>query len=506
MVYGTPEGGRTALPDALPEQLAPPVPADGVTLTLYDQGPSLVRERRTLPLKPGLNDVEFSDIAVKIDPTSVSFVSLTDPRDTLLAEHHFRHDANGREALLARALHQVIEITLDDGTRFKGELCSERDPHNPPNRPPFAPAAPDDLILRLVDGQTATIRQMRIRDIRFPESTPRLYTRPTLRCLIDSARDGLQQLELAYQTQGLTWAAHYNVQLAATGRQFDLNGWATLSNNSGTTFRDAQISVVQITERRSPTPPSDDPFAANTFRRSPSRFGDLPRETRFEQAEARDLPRIQHYPLRRPVSLTNGETRQVELLTARAVPAYTYFVYDASPLFENYPPYPLKKQNEGQSSVSEVLGMLEFNVNALGADLPGGLPAGTVRVYQETSSGGALLLASESRLEALPEGEKVRLSLGRASELSGKRTLKEFRPSSRMLLEETYEIRLRSRRADRGVRVHVLERLFRWSDWEILSASHEYTQVDHAAIEFKVDVPARGETVISYIVRYIWPS
>jgi hypothetical protein len=131
------------------------------------------------------------------------------------------------------------------------------------------------------------------------------------------------------------------------------------------------------------------------------------------------------------------------------------------------------------------------------------LPAGMIRVYQEA---GALLMTAENRIDHTPESEKLRLSLGRAMELSGKRTQKEFRPLSRVLCEETYEIRLRNRRSERGVRVHVPERLFRWNDWEILSASHEYTQMDATSIEFKVEVPSLGETVIHYIVRYIWPG
>ena len=73
--------------------------------------------------------------------------------------------------------------------------------------------------------------------------------------------------------------------------------------------------------------------------------------------------------------------------TARAVPAQNYFIYDASMRFDSYPQAPLKKQNDGQSHAVELQSVLEFNVNALGSDLP----AGMMRVYQDS---GALLMTA----------------------------------------------------------------------------------------------------------------
>jgi len=51
----------------------------------------------------------------------------------------------------------------------------------------------------------------------------------------------------------------------------------------------------------------------------------------------------------------------------------------------------------------------------------------------------------------------------------------------------------------------VPEHLFRWSNWEILNSSMDYKQLDSNTIEFRANVPADGETVIKYTVRYTWP-
>ena len=73
------------------------------------------------------------------------------------------------------------------------------------------------------------------------------------------------------------------------------------------------------------------------------------------------------------------------------------------------------------------------------------------------------------------------------------------------MLEETYEIRLRNRKDSGSVEIRVPEHLFRWSNWEIVDASHPYTQLNSSTIEYRVDVPAGGETVITYTVRYSFP-
>ena len=51
----------------------------------------------------------------------------------------------------------------------------------------------------------------------------------------------------------------------------------------------------------------------------------------------------------------------------------------------------------------------------------------------------------------------------------------------------------------------MVEHLFRWSEWRILRASGDYNKMDSSTIEFRVRIPANGETQVSYTVRYVWP-
>jgi hypothetical protein len=47
--------------------------------------------------------------------------------------------------------------------------------------------------------------------------------------------------------------------------------------------------------------------------------------------------------------------------------------------------------------------------------------------------------------------------------------------------------------------------LFRWSNWQIVASSQDYTKLDSATIEFRAQVAAGAEQVITYTVRYSWP-
>src|SRR5258707_10343763 len=55
-------------------------------------GYALVREQRDFTLKPGRNLLRVSDVPGLIDPTTVPFSSLTDPRGTRVVEQNFGID------------------------------------------------------------------------------------------------------------------------------------------------------------------------------------------------------------------------------------------------------------------------------------------------------------------------------------------------------------------------------------------------------------------------------
>jgi len=81
-------------------------PGTGVELTVYNQDVGLVKDVRTLQLEEGDNVVRFGDVAARIQPTSVHFVSLTDPEGTAVLEQNYEYDLVNSSRLLQRYIDQ----------------------------------------------------------------------------------------------------------------------------------------------------------------------------------------------------------------------------------------------------------------------------------------------------------------------------------------------------------------------------------------------------------------
>ncbi len=223
--------------------------------------------------------------------------------------------------------------------------------------------------------------------------------------------------------------------------------------------------------------------------------------------EERDLFEYKLYEIPRLTHLNNNETKQIEFLVLKSVPVTIYFVcgktnwnvgdsrFGASlnkPYINND-----YKSEELQSSV-----YIEFN--AIETDKTEvDLPAGEIRVYQEDVDGAALLIG-ENKIKHTPKGEKVTVYLGKAFDIVGERTQTHFRLIGETVLQESFEIKLRNRKESETVEVRVPERLFRWSNWEILNANMDYTQKDASTIEFLAIISPNGEVVITYTVQYSW--
>ncbi len=461
------------------EQPADPA-GDGVSLAIYNQGTALVQDRRTFRFEQGITSIDFTDVAASIDPTSVSFSSLTDPLNTTVLEQNYVYDLVGSEALFRRYLDEEIRMTLNDGTEYVGSLLSAR--------------GGSVIIERARDNVVVLIELSDIRDVRFPALPEGLITRPTLRWLVQSATAGDQQVELTYLTGGMNWTADYNLLLNTSNTALDLNGWVTLNNNSGVTYDNAQVKLIAGDVNRLPEPEMlarDQAFAA-----APMTEADTGGATQREFFE------YQLYELNRRVTVGNNETKQVEFVAGSAVPASTFYVYDASLPFYGYGS-PIYDPGYGQTGVTDVQNYVEFTTDeeaGLGADLP----AGRIRVYQQDTDGAALLIG-ENQIDHTPQGEDVEIYLGNAFDLVGDRTQTQFEQLSGNVIEETFEIRLRNRKDDETVEIRVPERLYRWSNWEIINSSDEFEQVNSNTIEFRVDVEPDQERVITYTVRYSFP-
>src|SRR6185503_14764508 len=76
---------------------------------------------------------------------------------------------------------------------------------------------------------------------RVPEN---LRARPTLSVTVQSQAGGRRPVTLTYLTPGLGWSADYVALFDETAGRMDVQGWITLTNNSGTPYVNADTLLV----------------------------------------------------------------------------------------------------------------------------------------------------------------------------------------------------------------------------------------------------------------------
>jgi hypothetical protein len=483
------QAGQTALtvyssaqPGAIPADWYRPLPGQGSPPASQLPGYAVVRVDRDVPLKQGRSLLKFTDVAALIDPTTVTFQSLSDPAGTRVLEQNFQFDLVSTQKLLSRYVDRKVTVESPQGDGIKvldGTLLS----------------AHDGLVIRADDGQVHALRQWS--GMRFGELPGGLITQPTLEWDVSSARGGTQRARVSYQTGGLAWWADYNL-LFTEGRDansgfLEVGAWVSIINQSGATYEDAKLKLVAGEVNRAQ--PAAAPMAKGQMRAVA-----MEADAGFEE---KAFFEYHLYTLGRATTLPNNSTKQIELFdAAKRIPARKQLVYYGAQDF-GWGGSPMIDRDYGPSSNTEVDVWLEFrNEQKAGLGMP--LPAGRIRVSQVDPADGSLEFIGEDTIEHTPRDEDVRVKLGTAFDVVGERRQTDFTVDTRgRLMEEAFEIKVRNHK-DQPVEVTVRENLFRWSSWSVLSSSAAYEKEDARTIEFPVTVPKDGEVVVTYRVRYSW--
>lgn len=446
-------------------------------------GFAVVRETRTLSLAEGRGELRFTDVAALIDPTTVTFESLTDPAGTQVVEQSFQFDLVDSARLLEKYVDREITIEQASGgtvDRATGTLLSTA----------------GGLTLRSPDGKVRIFRDHRSVDL--PSLPGGLITRPTLVWDVQARRGGAHQARVGYQTEGLTWWADYNLEYveAKDGAcRLDVAAWVTLINRSGAGFRDARLKLVagDVQRVRPPLHP-----------RGPTPQAALAAEAKVAGFEQRAFFEYHLYTLGRPTDLPDRATRQIELFApARGVACERRLVYEGSRVPPWTGPEPLLERGYGADANRKVDVLLEFaNRSERGLGAP--LPAGRVRVSQRDPADGSLEFVGEDVIDHTPRDERVRVRLGSAFDVVGERRQVDFTVDTRArTMSETIEVTVRNRK-DRPVEVTVREPMHRWLNWSLVERSHEFARRDARTVDFTARVAAESETTVRYTVRYSW--
>jgi hypothetical protein len=420
-----------------------------LNVTVYNSDLGVIKDVRSMDLKKGISQVKITDVPEKIDPTSVLIKF-----NGSVIEQNYQYDLVSQQKILEKYIDRDITLTSDK-TTIKGKLLSA-----------------DRIVLREDDGSLIMLPKIDDYQITVGALPEGLITKPTLVWTLESETSGKQDVELTYQTSGMSWHAEYVAMLNPNDTKIDLKSWVSVNNVSGATYKDANLKLVAgEVNRVQPQPP---PGYAYDYRKA------MASEGAPQQFEEKPFFEYHIYNLQRPTTIADNETKQISLFDANDIKITKKYLYKSG-----------SYNNRGKVAV-----VVEFE-NKKDNNLGMPMPAGKVRLYK--SDGSTVEFVGEDMIEHTPKDEKVKLRAGDAFDIVIEETEKDYRKIADKVWEQSYDIKIKNHKEE-NITVEV-ERYMGYN-WEILDSSLKYDKKDAQNIIFHVPVNKNDETVLSFKVRY----
>jgi hypothetical protein len=464
--------------------------AGATALTIYNQDFAVARTTVDLNLKSGLNEATTTNVTSQLEPDSVVLRDPTGKIAFKVSEQDYDAAVVNQEWMLRKYEGKTIQFSVDKGEHGEKGIVEGK----------IIRAGQQPLIE--ING----VMQFQLPGLPlFPATTDGLLLQPTLRWQIYSPTATHVAAELAYITHGMGWQATYNVVTPeskdVTGvERGEIMGWVTIQNNSGTEFPQARIKLMAGDVAK---------IRETGMMRGIGAGAGL---TMYEQDAIAAPPEVTQqafddfhlYDLNRTVTLRAGETKQVDFLQASDVTMNRVYEYDGSGLgaIAMYSGYHNVSPNFGNASNAKV-GIHEEIKNSAANHMGMPLPAGRIRMYRR-DAGGQMEFIGEGTIGHTPAESTIKVPIGSAFDVTGERKQTDFHTDNRArTTDESYEITLKNQKST-AVHVLVVEHLNRGQNWQFTVAPGDFSKRDSNTVEIPVDVPAAGQTKVTYSVHYTW--
>ncbi|MEN9856315.1 MAG: hypothetical protein RLZZ157_1441 [Pseudomonadota bacterium] len=428
--------------------VAAPASAQGdVAVTLYN-GVALVQDVRQMSLPRGKSRQEFPDVSAKIRPETVTLSG----QGFGIVEQNFDYDLLSPSALMEKAVGQ--QVTLLRTNTATGAEARER---------ALVLAANGGVVLKIGD-RIEVLRDdgLPVRVI-FDAIPPNLRARPTLSVTLDAKSAGPRPVTLSYLTPGMGWKSDYVALFDEAAGKIDVQGWITLTNNTGTTFTNARAvlvagDVAQVEQM-------------SYLRGGGGRYNPpLGNQAGTEDRGGEALGDLRAYPIAGRTTIANAQAKQVSFLNAAGVPARKGYEYSNRWL----------GSSEEAQSVSSILRFSNARSGGIGA----ALPAGVVRVYMRDSRGQAQFIG-EREIPHTPGGSLLALRMGDAFDVK----VQPIMESRVKLTTEEWDLNARWRITDPDGKVYEATKE---TPRTVYQTQMRYIVTNARSIPVTVDVAQRG--------------
>jgi hypothetical protein len=380
---------------------AQPTPGPGdtaqgdVAVTIYNNDRVLVEDKRVLNLPAGRSRQEFRDVSAQIQPETVTLSG----RGISIVEQNFDFDLLSPAALMQNAVGQTV--TLVRVNPATGGEARERAKILAANGGVVMQVGDHIEVLR-DDGLPARVI--------FDQVPASLRAHPTLSVTLNSDGGGARPVTLTYLTPGLGWKADYVALFDEPNGRMDVQGWITLTNNSGTPYVNAStLLVAGAVGQANPyqqryydggyPPPPPPPPPPGVIDRSGT-----------ETAGRERLGDFYLYPLPERTTIADKQTKQVSFLDVHGTPAARAYEFRNGWLSTADQPISANTVLRFSSSRNQGLG--------------DALPAGIIRVYQRDARGNPQFVG-EHPIGHTPMGSDISLATGQAFDVKVRPVIEE---------------------------------------------------------------------------------
>ncbi len=438
-----------------------------LTVTVYNNNIALVKDTRKIDLPLGVGELKLLDIAAQIMPQSVQVNTPNQGKTFFLLEQNYRYDLINPTKLLDKYVGKKIKIINFNEFQDRKETI-------------------EAVLLSNNNGQVYKIGNeiyLGYPGYKVLPGLPQdLVAHPTLVWLYRNQAEGPRELEISYLTNNITWTADYTATLNENNTRLNLFAWASVSNKSGSGYKNASLKLVAGKVNRE-AQFAEGGFAgtrayADSVAAAPSGFS------------GSKLSEYHLYDLGGKTTIKDNQTKQISLLEAKKINIRQELVLEAGNSY--YYTSRFSQVNQRQP----VICYIKFK-NKTENQLGIALPRGVMRVYKKDLTG-ELQFLGENRIKHTPKGEEVKIKVGEAFDIIAEKTQTDYRRLTNRLHESEWNLLLKNHK-DKQVKIIVQERLM--GNWTVLESNYPYRKVDANHIEFNIAVPSEQEVIVRYRIK-----
>ena len=431
----------------------------GIDITIYADNQALVQDVRNVTFTGDKQRIEFKNVSAQIRAETASLVA----SDMGILEQNFDYDLLSPAKIMENAVGQTI--TLVRTNPATGAETREQ---------AVVLAANGGVVLQ-IGNRIEVLRDdgLPVRVI-FDHIPPNMRADPTLSITVQG-KAGSREAALRYLTPGLGWRADY-VALYDEGKgTIDVQGWVTLTNNSGTTYNNARTLLVAGSPRML------NQGYNQGYQRGSNRGGDDTMvEAGTESGTRARLGDYYLYPLAERTTIANLQTKQVSFLDVHGAQAQHG--------------YQLRLGWLQTSDIPLSAATMYSFSNSANGGLGDQLPAGIVRFYLKDARGQAQFIG-EHAIGHTPMGSKLALSTGDAFDVQVQPVVE----SRTKVNDRRWKTAMRytlTNALPKPVTVRVIQSGL-WGETKVAEESQRSERRDADSVVWNVTVPAGGKVALT---------